>query len=137
LEERERAFKKARTEKQKEETETRQANEKIKEEGKRLREEKERELSKKQETEMQKQVHTDALDVDAPPSTGRLYLSECLANVDLVFRCSGYDSPNQISSQNLPNTKHATEHICLPLPLWGDGEIVDCSFHDSERENRR
>ncbi|CAA7264342.1 unnamed protein product [Cyclocybe aegerita] len=44
LEERERAFKKARIEKQKEEVQTWQSNERIKEEGKRLREEKEREM---------------------------------------------------------------------------------------------
>lgn len=94
LEERERSFKKARTEKQKEEAEIRQANERIKEEGKRLREEKEQELKKKQEREIQAQVHIDVSKDDAPPSTGRLYLSEYLGDVDLVFRCSGYDGPN-------------------------------------------
>ncbi|KAF9530237.1 DnaJ domain-containing protein [Crepidotus variabilis] len=50
LEERERAFKKVRVEKQKEEAEAWTSNERIKEEGKRLREEKEKELRAKLQT---------------------------------------------------------------------------------------
>ena len=73
LEERERAFKMARMEKQKEEVETWQQTEKIKDEGRRLREEKEKELRNrmKQEDSMK---DLDA-EEEAPPSLGLCFLS--------------------------------------------------------------
>ncbi|KAK0221871.1 DnaJ domain-containing protein [Armillaria fumosa] len=62
LEERERAFKKARMDKQKSEADQWQANEKIKDEGRRLREEKEKELR-------QREMNAKKVDVeDEPPS---------------------------------------------------------------------
>ncbi|KAF8884928.1 DnaJ-domain-containing protein [Gymnopilus junonius] len=71
LEERERAFKKARMEKQKEEVETWRETEKIKEEGKRLREQKEQDLKKRmhQEEEILKSREEED---EAPPPMIRL-----------------------------------------------------------------
>ncbi|KAF9467843.1 DnaJ domain-containing protein, partial [Collybia nuda] len=68
LEERERAFKKARVDKQKEEVERWQETEKIKEEGRKLREDREREL-KQREQERVTVVKEDELE---PPALGSL-----------------------------------------------------------------
>ncbi|KAJ3503923.1 hypothetical protein NLJ89_g8215 [Agrocybe chaxingu] len=62
LEERERAFKKARMEKREEEVQTWHSNERIKEEGKRLREEKEREMKARMAPQM-----PEVEEEDAPP----------------------------------------------------------------------
>lgn len=75
LEERERAFKKARTDKQKEEVETWRETERIKEQGKIMREQKEKELQqmmkgKQEETEAAKE------DEEAPPAMGALFLAK-------------------------------------------------------------
>lgn len=69
LEERERAFKKSRVDKRKEEAETSLANEKIKAEGKRLREEREMELRMKTEVDS-KRRHGDVPDEEVPPPMG-------------------------------------------------------------------
>ncbi|KAF8889569.1 DnaJ domain-containing protein [Infundibulicybe gibba] len=68
LEERERAFKKARTDKQKEEVERWQETEKIKEEGRRLREEREKEMKRKEEEKGRR----DEDEEDAPPALSAL-----------------------------------------------------------------
>jgi len=69
LEERERAFKKARMEKQKEEVETWQSTERIKEDGRKLREEKEKDLKKRMEKDTQKEPE-EFIEEDAPPAMG-------------------------------------------------------------------
>ena len=76
LEERERAFKKARMDKQKEEATMQQNNERIQEEGKRLREEKEKEMKIKIEMEA-KQAETLPSDADSPPEMGKFHAFEC------------------------------------------------------------
>ena len=73
LEERERALKKARVDKRKEEAEAMLANEKIKAEGKKLREEKEKELKMRMRMRMEvgsKQGREDVLDEEVPPPMG-------------------------------------------------------------------
>lgn len=72
LEERERAFKKARMEKQKEEVETWRDTEKIKEEGKRLREQKEKELREKMHPKKDEPTQEEE-DEDAPPAMGTIF----------------------------------------------------------------
>jgi len=69
LEERERAFKKARVDKQKEEADALQANEKIKAEGRKLREEKEKALKTRMEADSI-QRHEDVLEEELPPAMG-------------------------------------------------------------------
>lgn len=71
LEERERAFKKARTEKQAEEVATWRDTERIKEEGKRLREQKEKELRQRMQPARHDETPPGAdEDEDAPPALG-------------------------------------------------------------------
>jgi len=72
LEERERAFKKARMEKQNEEVETWRDTEKIKEEGKRLREQKEKELREKMHPKKDEPTQEEE-DEDAPPAMGTIF----------------------------------------------------------------
>ena len=72
LEERERAFKKARMDKQKEEAVMQQNNERIQEEGKRLREEREKVMKMKVEMEA-KQAETLSSDADSPPEMGKFH----------------------------------------------------------------
>lgn len=67
LEERERAFKKARVEKQKEEVVRWQETERIKEDGRKLREQREQELKRRQE-EAEAAAMSTAQDEDEPPS---------------------------------------------------------------------
>ena len=76
LEERERAFKKARMDKQKEEATLWQNNERIQMEGKRLREEKEKQMKMKLEMEA-KQTETLPSDEDSPPEMGTFQAFEC------------------------------------------------------------
>ena len=99
LEERERAFKKARTDKQKEEVAIQQHNERIQEEGKRLREEREKVMKMKIEME-EKQAETLSLDADSPPEMGKFHGFECLLLLSLLLWCqipwiprSGLDTP--------------------------------------------
>ena len=78
LEERERAFKKARTDKQKEEVETWRETERIKEQGKLMREQKEKEShqmmkGKQEEKEAAKEREEDE---EAPPAMGALLLAK-------------------------------------------------------------
>lgn len=98
LEERERAFKKARVDKQKEEADALYANEKIKAEGKKLREEKEKALKTRLEVDS-KQEHEDALDEELPPamgsSQGFIESSPC---ADSITRFPRHNSPDKIPS---------------------------------------
>ncbi|KDR80082.1 hypothetical protein GALMADRAFT_62722 [Galerina marginata CBS 339.88] len=78
LEERERAFKKARMDKQKEEVETWRETEKIKEEGKRLREQKEQAMKKRMNTnESVEEItkETPGEEEEAPPAMGMFFVS--------------------------------------------------------------
>lgn len=84
LEERERAFKKARVDKHKEETmETWQQTEKIKDEGRRLREEKEKELRSRMR--QQEESMKDSEGEEAPPPLG-LY-SRFLQDIFFILIC--------------------------------------------------
>jgi DnaJ family protein C protein 17 len=79
LEERERAFKKARTDKQKEEVETWRETERIKEQGKLMREQKEKELQqmmkgKQEEKEVAKEREEAE---EAPPAMSALFFAKC------------------------------------------------------------
>jgi DnaJ homolog subfamily C member 17 len=71
LEARERAFKKARADKQKEEVEKWHETERIKEEGRRLREDKEREMKKREEEQLRAAEEAKDDELDAP-SLGRI-----------------------------------------------------------------
>ena len=77
LEERERAFKKARVAKQKEEVEAYHQTERIKEEGRRMREEREKAAKEKEKLaeEEQKQANMDVDSELEPPPLGSSFLS--------------------------------------------------------------
>jgi DnaJ family protein C protein 17 len=66
LEARERAFKKSRVDKQKEETERWQETERIKEEGRRLREDKERDVRQREEEQLQMAEEAKEDELEAP-----------------------------------------------------------------------
>ncbi|KIJ62147.1 hypothetical protein HYDPIDRAFT_158380 [Hydnomerulius pinastri MD-312] len=73
LEEREREFKKARLEKQKEKAAREGENDRVKEAGRRMREERERELEERERAkaeEARMEAEEEALDADAPPPPG-------------------------------------------------------------------
>lgn len=76
LEERERAFKKSRMEKQKEEMETWHETERIKEEGKKLREQKEREMHERMNPKQPEESNSKKEEEDAPPALGNF--SKCI-----------------------------------------------------------
>ena len=76
LEERERAFKKARTDKQKEEVETWRETERIKEQGKIMREQKEKELQKMMKGKHEEKEVAKEEDEEAPPAMGAFLLAK-------------------------------------------------------------
>ena len=76
LEERERAFKKARTDKQKEEVETWRETERIKEQGKIMREQKEKELQQMMKGKQEDVTKEREEDEEAPPAMGALLLAK-------------------------------------------------------------
>jgi len=76
LEERERAFKKARTDKQKEEVETWRETERIKEQGKIMREQKEKELQQMMKGKQEEKEVAKEEDEEAPPAMGASLLAK-------------------------------------------------------------
>ncbi|KAK0503984.1 hypothetical protein EDD18DRAFT_1099253 [Armillaria luteobubalina] len=107
LEERERAFKKARMDKQKTEADQWQANEKIKDEGRRLREEKEKELR-------QREMNAKKVDVeDEPPS-----IQPNDTTIRVKFSLSGHPgltTPEALAAVFAPFGPTDTETIVLSL----------------------
>ncbi|KAK0487420.1 DnaJ domain-containing protein [Armillaria novae-zelandiae] len=107
LEERERAFKKARMDKQKSEADQWQANEKIKDEGRRLREEKEKELR-------QRKMNAKKVDAeDEPPS-----IQSNDTTVRVKFSLSGHPeltTPEALAAVFAPFGPTDTETIVLSL----------------------
>jgi hypothetical protein len=103
LEARERAFKKARVDKQKEETERWQETEKIKEEGRRLREDKERDMRQREEEQLRMAEEAKEDELEAP-SLGTVLAASDKYGVSLTISCNmyrppGHDYPPQIYTQ--------------------------------------
>jgi len=86
LEARERAFKKARVDKQKEEVERWQETERIKEEGRRLREDKEREMRLQEEEQLRATEEAKEDELDAP-SLGTILLAFMKYDILLTVSC--------------------------------------------------
>ncbi|KAK0464503.1 DnaJ domain-containing protein [Desarmillaria tabescens] len=106
LEERERAFKKARMDKQKAEVDQWEANEKIKDEGRRLREEKEKEFR-------QREQNAKKVDEDEPPS-----IQPNDTTVRVKFSLSGHPdltTPEALAAIFAPFGPTDTETIVLSL----------------------
>lgn len=115
LEERERAFKKARVEKQKEEVEQWQATEKIKDEGRRLREEREKELRAREQDSVN--AKEDQEQEDVPPALSEsvsFYITVILIS---TLRSSGYDSLPQVFLEITSSTYHTRSHCRPPCPF--------------------
>ncbi|KAF9568700.1 DnaJ-domain-containing protein [Agrocybe pediades] len=149
LEERERAFKKARMEKQKEEVETWKDTERIKEEGKRLREQKEKELRDKMYPK--KEQVADEEEEDAPPAmdpldtTVRLkypfktypHLTTPAAIASLLTRFGATDESSIVMSTSLkgktPSDKPPkTGSALVPFKQIGDAFAAVCSSGSKE-----
>lgn len=97
LEERERAFKKAKMDQQHDEASRWQETEKIKDEGRRLREERENELRKREQAR-QPPVEDDM----EAPSLGLYHRNYCLPNSDQIPRSARYYYPPQVQTVRTP-----------------------------------
>lgn len=83
LEERELAFKKAKTAKMKEEREMAQEAERIKDEGRRMREEREKEL--RQREEEAERIAQKEREENEPPALGEFFGSHCISRETYSF----------------------------------------------------
>ena len=111
LEERERAFKKAKMEQQKEEVARWHETEKIKEEGKRLREERQRAMQEREREQeaAARQAEQEASDV---PSIGEWITAiHCVRMSLLTFaRRARHDRPRQVHAHEEPHIDHSGRH---------------------------
>lgn len=111
LEARERAFKKARVEKQAEERARWMENERIMEEGRRLREEREKELRKREEEALK------AAGEDEPPELGACASLTTCPVTHMHCRGPGHDHPPEVPAIGTPLTHHARESRRTPRAL--------------------
>lgn len=132
LEERERAFKKAKVDKKNEEIKVQMETERIKEEGRKLREQKEKEMRMREEERTKGDVEEE--DMDLPPELRMFFSFGSGFVANLFYRPTRYNYSSKIFIEGSSGAHDTRSYSQATIAIRSPRHRIDRSFAKSAQE---